>query len=155
MQRLLVVVVAALPLCVVAQTQQSGKTAAKAAAPACRFDADRFQADLEQFIAQEAGLTPQEASLFFPVYADMLRRQRALRDKIGTLKRVKPTAAADCEANILEVDRLEMEIKHLQKTYHEKFMQLLPPSKVYDIIKAEDIFHRQSVKNMQAGKAKK
>lgn len=34
----------------------------------------------------------------------------------------------------------------IQKTYHEKFLQILPAKKVYDILNAEDRFHRQMFK---------
>ena len=44
--------------------------------PQMRFDPQRFQADLEQFITREAGLTPMEAAAFFPVYREMLNKQR-------------------------------------------------------------------------------
>ena len=39
--------------------------------------------------------------------------------------------------------RSDIEIKRLQQAYHEKFLHILPASKVYRIIKAEDKFHRQ------------
>ena len=39
-----------------------------------RFNPQKFQAELEQFISTEAGLTPQESAAFFPVYRDMRNR---------------------------------------------------------------------------------
>lgn len=51
-------------------------------------------------------------------------------------------------------DEYEIEIKEIQRTYHEKFMQILPAQKVYDILNAEDRFHRQMFK-MAAGKKRK
>ena len=46
-------------------------------------------------------------------------------------------------------------LKELQKKYHEKFMQILPPKKVYDILKAEDRFHRQMFKRAADRRRKK
>ncbi|MCD8203340.1 MAG: hypothetical protein LUD48_06840 [Prevotella sp.] len=107
-----------------------------------------FQADLEQFVTEKACLTPQEASEFFPVYAEMFRKQREVRDKMKALKRVKPTTDAECKENITKLDNLEVEMKQIQRAYHEKFMQILPATKVYDVMEAEEQFHRQAFKNM-------
>lgn len=110
------------------------------------FNSGRFQADMEQFITQKAGLTPAEAEVFFPVYSEMLKKQRTLHDKIRNLKRIKPATDTECRNNIRTCDELDQEMKKIQKAYHERFMKLLPPSKVYDILKAEDKFHRQAFK---------
>lgn len=107
---------------------------------------ERFQAELEQYITKKAGLTPVEASKFFPIYSEMLRKQRAIHDEIKTLKRIKPLTDAECKQNILKRDQYEIEIKNIQRTYHEKFMNVLPACNVYDIIKAEERFHRQIFK---------
>lgn len=107
---------------------------------------ERFQAELEQYITKKAGLTPVEASKFFPLYSEMLRKQRSIHDEIKTLKRIKPLTDSECKKNIMKRDEFEIEIKNIQKTYHEKFMQILPARKVYDIIKAEERFHRQIFK---------
>ena len=63
-----------------------------------------------------------------------------------SLKRIKPTSDSECKKNILKRDEFEIEIKNIQKTYHEKFMKILSAKKVYDILKAEDRFHRQMFK---------
>lgn len=110
------------------------------------YTKERFQAELEQYITRKAGLTPKEASIFFPLYSEMLRKQRSIYDELKKLKRIKPTSDVDCKKNIIKRDKFEIEIKQLQKNYHEKFMQVLPVSKVYDIIKAEERFHRQAFK---------
>ncbi len=107
-----------------------------------------FQADLEQFITKKACLTPQEASKFFPVYAEMYSKQREVRDKMKAVKRVKPTTEAECKENILKLDNYEVEMKQIQRAYHEKFMQILPATKVYEVMEAEEQFHRQTFKQM-------
>ena len=35
------------------------------------FNPAKFEAELEQFVATEAALTPQESSRFFPIYREM------------------------------------------------------------------------------------
>ena len=110
------------------------------------FDPQRFQAELEQFITQKAGLTPQEAARFFPVYAEMMKKQRALHDEQKSLKRVKPLTDAECKKNIQKQDELGVQIRQVQQTYHNKFMHILSPAKVYDVLKAEDQLHLQTLK---------
>ncbi len=112
------------------------------------YTPERFRADMEQYITRKAGLSPKDASRFFPLYSEMLDKQRSLREKIKNLKRIKPKSASECKKNIQKIDEMEIEIKKIQKSYHEKFIQILSADKVYDIIKAEDRFHRQAVKNM-------
>lgn len=119
-----------------------------------KFAPERFRAELEQYITRKACLSPKEASRFFPVYSEMLEKQRGIYDKIKNLKRIKPVTEAECKNNIRQRDKLEIEMKEIQKTYHEKFMKILSAKKVYDIMKAEDRFHRQALKN-EAEKMKK
>ena len=110
------------------------------------FNPERYQAELEQYITRKAGLSPKEASKFFPLYSEMLRKQRSIHNELKTLKRKKPVTDKDCKQNIMKRDKFEIEIKEIQRTYHEKFMQVLPACKVYDVIKAEERFHRQIFK---------
>lgn len=120
-----------------------------------RFTPERFQAQLEQYITKKACLTPKEAAKFFPVYDEMRRKQRHIHDEMKALKRIKPMTDSECKKNIIKRDELEIEIKEVQKKYHEKFMQILPAKKVYDVLKAEDRFHRQMFKRSANHKRKK
>ena len=42
------------------------------------FNPAKFEADLEQFITVNACLSPSQAASFFPVYRQMMKKQRAL-----------------------------------------------------------------------------
>lgn len=110
------------------------------------FDADRFQAALEQFITTEAALSPAEAEVFFPLYREYIRKQHALSKDMHMRNRYKPATDKECREAIEYSDDIEIEIKELQKEYHRKFMKVLPAGKVYDILRAEGKFHRQSFK---------
>lgn len=110
------------------------------------FVPERFQADLEQYITRKACLTPKEASKFFPVYREMRRKQHAVHKELKGLKRVKPVTDAECEKNIMMRDKYQIEIKEIEKEYHYKFLQMLPAKKVYNVLRAEDRFHRQMFK---------
>ena len=102
-----------------------------------QFSPEKFQADLEQFITNEANLTPEESKKFFPLYREMQQKQRVVFKQMKDLGVNKPADEAACKKALEKRDELE-----LQQTYHKQFLNVLPASKVYDVIKAENHFHR-------------
>jgi len=78
----------------------------------------------------------------------MKQKQRALHDEVKNYKRIKPVSETDCKRYVEKMDDIEIEMKQIQRRYHDKFLQILSPCKVYDIIKAEDKFYRQTFKRM-------
>ncbi|MCR4852585.1 MAG: hypothetical protein K5893_03225 [Prevotella sp.] len=116
--------------------------------PARAFDPNKFQAELEQFITREACLTPQEAAKFFPVFRELGKKQRALFEKIPHNRHIKPANEAGCREAIIERDEKDLQVKMLQQQYHLKFMEILSAQKVYDVIRAEEKFHRQAFRQM-------
>lgn len=110
--------------------------------PPQRFNPQRFQADMEQFIATEACLTPVEAARFFPLFREMERKQRLLFDKIRTYSHTDVHDDAASLRAIQECDKADLQMKKLQQIYHAKFCKVLPPGKVLAVIKAEEKFHR-------------
>lgn len=113
------------------------------------FNPAKFEADLEQFITTEAGLTPAEAAKFFPVYRQMMKRQRILFDEMRRCRLYNPKDDKACEHSIRMQDELDIQIKQLQQEYHSRFMFILPASKVLGVIKAEEKFHRQMFRKMK------
>lgn len=120
--------------------------AQEAKKPRPPFDPKRFEAELEQFITVHASLTPQEASKFFPVYRQMMKKMRAHFDEMRRYHFVNPADERGCADAIRRQDELDIEMKQLQQEYHNRFMYILPASKVLSIIKAEEEFHRQAFK---------
>jgi len=118
--------------------QQQGNT---------KFSPEKFDADLRQFIAREAHLSQQEAAAFFPLYTEMQKKQRAIFDKQRALGMEKPDDQQACQRIIIERDKMDIELKQIQQTYHKRFLKVLSPSKVYDVLKAESRFHRRAMKN--------
>ena len=116
-----------------------------------KFSPEKFQADLEQFITKEACLTPQEAAAFFPVYKEMQRKQRSVYERQRRESRMKPADEKGCEKAICQRDEDDLELKRIQQTYHNKMLSIIPASKLYDVLKAEDRFHRQSMKYWMRG----
>lgn len=108
-----------------------------------KFSPEKFQADLEQYITTEAGLTIEEAAKFFPLYREMQQKQRVVYNKIHELFKL-PHDEASCKRAIQRRDQLEIELKQIAQTYHNKFLRVLPASKVIGTIIAEDKFHRRA-----------
>lgn len=112
-----------------------------------KFSPERFQAELEQYITKHACLTPKEAAKFFPIYKEMQHKQRAIFDRQRQLDKVKPADEKGCETAIRQRDEYDLELKRIQQTYHNKFLGVLSASKLYDVLKAENGFHRQMLRN--------
>ena len=108
-----------------------------------KFSPEKFQADLEQYITTEAGLTNEEAAKFFPMYREMQQKQRVVYNKIHELFKL-PHDEASCKRAIQRRDQLEIELKRIAQTYHNKFLRVIPASKVIGTIVAEDKFHRRA-----------
>ena len=113
------------------------------------FNPAKFEADLEQFITVNACLSPSQAASFFPVYRQMMKKQRALFDEMRRLRMINPKDNEACEETIRKQDELDIQIKQLQQEYHGRFLMMLPANKVLSIIKAEEKFHRQIFKKMK------
>ena len=113
------------------------------------FNPAKFEADLEQFITVNACLSPSQAASFFPVYRQMMKKQRALFDEMRRLRMINPKDNEACEEAIRKQDELDIQIKQLQQEYHGRFLMMLPANKVLSIIKAEEKFNRQIFKKMK------
>ena len=111
-----------------------------------KFSPEKFQADLEQYITKKACLTPQEAAKFFPIYQEMQSKQRAVYERQRQLGWVKPADEKGCEKVIRQRDEYDLELKRIQQTYHNKFLSVISASKLYDVLNAEDRFHRQMLR---------
>ena len=108
-----------------------------------KFSPEKFQADLEQYITTEAGLTNEEAAKFVPLYRELQQKQRVVYNKIHELFKL-PHDEASCKRAVQRRDQLEIELKQIAQTYHNKFLRVLPASKVIGTIIAEDKFHRRA-----------
>lgn len=108
-----------------------------------KFSPEKFQADLELYITTEAGLTNEEAAKFFKLYREMQQKQRVVYNKIHELFKL-PHDEASCKRAIQRRDQLEIELKQIAQTYHNKFLRVIPASKVIGTIVAEDKFHRRA-----------
>ena len=63
----------------------------------------------------------------------------------------KPADDEGCMNVIRESDEIDLEIKRIQQTYHNRFMEIVSPSKLYDILNAEKRFFRRMMRNWGRG----
>lgn len=120
-----------------------------------KFSPEKFQADMEAFITQQANLTPQEAAKVFPLMREMQEKQRAIYGKVHKMMKNKPDDEAGCVNMIEEYDKANIELKKIERNYHQKMMKEVPASKVYDMIRAEYRFHRGWMRGAQQKRDKK
>lgn len=113
-----------------------------------KFDPEKYQRDLEAFIAKEARLTQQEAQAFFPILRELQAKQRAIYMRQHKLSKEMFTNNKVAAEAIREHDNQEIEIKKLQQNYHNRFLKVIPATKVLICIHAEERFNRNMMKNM-------
>lgn len=116
-----------------------------------KFDPKRFDAEMQQFITVEAGLTPMEAAKFFPLFKEMQDKQRVLFEKMNYYRFVDTSDDNACLNAIKKMDEIDVEIKKLQQRYHLKFCKILSPGKVMRVLKADEKFHRRVFRRMAKG----
>lgn len=120
-----------------------------------KFSPEKFQAEMEQFITKEANLTSEEAAKFFPLFREMQQKQRAIFEKVRKEGFVKPVDDASCRKLVERRDANELEQKKIQQLYHQKFFSVISPSKVFDVLIAEERFHRRAFRNWGQGNNKR
>lgn len=116
-----------------------------------KFDPAKFDAEQQQFITKAANLTEQEAARFFPLFREMQKKQRAIYERQRQLGFVKPADEKGCAESIRQHDQIDLELKQIQQTYHNKFLRVLPASKLYDVLQAEDRFFRMKLRSWGGG----
>jgi hypothetical protein len=112
-----------------------------------KFSPEKFQAELEAFIAKEAHFDQQDCAKYFPLMRELQTKQRAIYGRMRPT--AKPGDDAKCAEAIREWDKANIELKQLDQQYHKKMMQVVSPSKVFDAIMAESRFHRKMMKGWQ------
>lgn len=110
------------------------------------FDPREFRKHIEQFITQEACLTPKEAHNFFPLYHSMKEQQRNIQGKIfrATIRVEKEKLSdADCRRILAQIQKYQEQLADIEKRYMNKFAKVLPPQKLLKVLNAEHKFGRE------------
>lgn len=113
-----------------------------------KFDPERFERDLESYVVKKSGLTVQEKNKFLPIYREMRAKQRKVFGEANAHHKPNFDSEKECENMIRQHDSNEIKLKHIQRTYHNKFLTFLSAKKVLKIIGAEDEFHRITLKKV-------
>ena len=113
-----------------------------------KFNPQQFEKELHHYIPSEVRLTPREAAAFFPLFDEMRRKQRLLFDKMRIYMHTNTSDDRASLKAIQAMDNNDLQIKKLQKEYHQKFCKVLPAGKVLQILKADEKFHRRAFKKM-------
>lgn len=111
-----------------------------------KFSPQRYQEEMEKFIVAESNLTSQEAESFLPLFREMGKKQRVVYQQMRKLGHEKPVSPDQCKNLIIQRDKMDLELKSIQQLYHKKFLEVLSPCKVFNVIKAEERFHRRQLK---------
>lgn len=99
------------------------------------FSPEQYRQELEHFVAWDAGLTPGESFLLFPMLHEMMERQRKANDEARQLM-------MQCDENTTEeqyayiLDRcltLEVNAKKIERDYYKKFHRVLSWRKVHKV----------------------
>ncbi len=107
-----------------------------------KFNPDRYQADLEKYIVKKAGLTAKESAAFLPLYREMKTKMRPVFE--SNRKRINANSDEECKKFIQQRDVNELQLKKIQQQYHNKFLKILPATKLYKLIREEENFHRHA-----------
>ena len=98
-------------------------------------------------MVKEAELNTREQAVFVPLYKELDARKRRVFEKRKKLGNKKPQSETECREVIQQQDKYDLEIKKIGQQYHNKFLEKISASKVYDILKAENRFHRKMLKH--------
>lgn len=117
-----------------------------------RLSKDEFRARQQAYITEKAGLTPQEAEAFFPLYFELQDRKHQLNEEAWQLMREgkKENLTDNRYDEIMEgVYDARIASDRLEKTYYGKFKKILSSKKIYQVQRAEMRFHRELLKGMR------
>ena len=114
-----------------------------------KFSPEKFDAQMEEYITSKANLDQQEAAKLFPLFKEMHKKQRAVYARMRALGKSKPADDAGCADAIKEKDKCNLELKQIEQCFHQKMLQVVSASKLYDVLKAESHFYRKMMKGWQ------
>ena len=144
-----------------------------------KFDPAKFMQEQEAFITKEAKqlsfsvgakkwaeemvkIANSGIKIFYTVHGDSLKRLEFHKQR--KYAKSKPQNDKEAAKTIAEIDKTELQIKKLQTDYHNKFCKVIPATKVFQCLQAEERFkhhimdkmaNRRPNKNKHADKGKK
>ena len=110
---------------------------------------EEFRKQQQMFLTERAGLTPEEAKNFFPLYFELQDKKRSYnKEAWQKLRKGKEAGTTEAEYDRIIEDVLQtrITIDQLELEYARKYKQFLSAKKIYQIQKAEMKFHRELLK---------
>ena len=116
-------------------------------------DKEKVKAMKIAFITEKLALTPEEAQSFWPIYNEYDAKREALRKAMRKGRKNKEEATNLSDEEIAKDIAKQFEIRqqelNLDKTYHQKFIQVLPIKKVGRLYRADHDFKRELLKKIK------
>ena len=123
------------------------------------FSHEEYCKNQKEFITKHAKLTPEEAEKFFPLFFELQKSKWEInknsRKQIRKKERGEKPTEEEYNNLVNEIADAKIKIAKLEKSYIEKYLQIIPASKIYDVQRAEDRFQREMIKNMARGRHKR
>ncbi|HPX98408.1 MAG TPA: hypothetical protein PK938_00825 [Bacteroidaceae bacterium] len=113
------------------------------------FSPAEYSRQQKEFFIKNAGLTQEEADVFFPIYNELQQKKRELNREIRRLSRQDGQSEQQCLNAIDTIADVKIRIAELEKTYLERFKKVLPASKILKVQNAEEQFNSQILKDIQ------
>ena len=115
------------------------------------FSPEEFQAKQRTYITEKAGLTPEEAEAFFPLFFELQKKKFELERNVRKefkKERGEQMTEEECRDFVYKMADTKIEIAKLEREYTDKYLQVLPPCKLRRVQHAEGMFQRDLMKKM-------
>lgn len=115
------------------------------------FSPEEFQTKQKTYITEKAGLTPEEAEAFFPLFFELQKKKFELERnarKDFRKQRGEKMTEEECRDFVYKMADTKIEIAKLEREYTEKYLEVLPPCKLRRVQHAEGMFQRDLMKKM-------
>ena len=115
------------------------------------FSPEEFQTKQKTYITEKAGLTPEEAETFFPLFFELQKKKFELERnarKDFRKQRGEQLSEEECRDFVYKMADTKIEIAKLEREYTGKYLEVLPPCKLRRVQHAEGMFQRDLMKKM-------
>ncbi len=115
-----------------------------------------FEKNKQEFIVQQAGLTTQEADMFFPINSELQKKKMDLhRQHQENMKHTKESSnISDEEYQKIIENNIDLKMKEaeLDKQYSDRFNKLMSPQKLFKAQEAERTFMQEELRKYRESK---
>lgn len=115
------------------------------------FSPEEFQAKQREYITEKAGLTPEEADKFFPLYFELQKKRFDMEREARKGFKFKPgeeMTDEECRKHMYDMADAKIEIAKLEKEYIGEYLNVISPCKLKRVEFAEKSFQRDLMKKM-------